>query len=215
MLQVDTSSLTKEQLALSRTQACIAKANAFFNSQDFYDDYCEPLAFHEAGHAVYAARIGAKNLKFNPPAVRWDEKRNAPSVMWAYVSFTLPKSLDLMSYLKIGAAGRVVQQKLAPSATFEAFKTPVLVDTALAKSGHLTRGGKEEEFEQDWARAENEILQDLDNLAFRRTIQVFADAFMQRIFPMSELRTIAEVSRLTELLRETKDARFLLASHNT
>lgn len=213
MIEINTEALTTEQVRLPRTQTCIAKARAFFNSEAFYEQYREPLAFHEAGHAVYAVRASATNLKFNPPAVRWNEKRNAPSVMWAHVSFTLPEAeTDLIARLKMWKAGMVVQGKLAPSPVFEAFKSPVLTDTALAKSDYLASGGKEDDFEGDWATAEAQISGDLDNLAFCETFRILASAFVEQSFPLAELKAIREVARLTEVLRKTRDARVLLAS---
>jgi hypothetical protein len=188
MVKIDISSLSTEHFDHDRTWETMWKAEAFFNSEDFRENYLNSLAFHESGHAAVAILMGVTAFRFEPPSVCWDNERNAPTIRWAQVNLSTSSApTELVPRLKIWFAGMAAQRKLAPNPAFDALKSPTLLETALAKSDYLNHGGEEKNFEVDKATAESELSELLEIPGFCEGIEMLADDFKSQIFPLPEV----------------------------
>lgn len=182
MVKIDTSKLKAGQFDFDSVWETLFKWNGFLNSEFFREHYLDSLAIHEAGHAAVLISLGATHT-FKPASIRWDDKRNAPSLWWAYVSF--PRSslpTELVPRLKIWLAGRAAQRKLAPNPAIDEIQSPA-IEIALAKSDYLENGGEEKNFEADKAAAESELSELLEIPAFCERVEMLADDFKNQIFP--------------------------------
>lgn len=143
----------------------------------------ELISLHEAGHVIYARRLGVEP-KFHPPVMMWDSRPqyNCPAISRASTSWTLPNSetADITAVLKAHIGGFVFRERLSDTPNDE---IAIGSDLDGARVFYTQRvGGTGEDFQKAIAEAKAQILVELQSPAFREEVWSVAKEFEREAF---------------------------------
>jgi hypothetical protein len=184
--------VTQEQRQDPRFIKLLKNAKTFFNCS------CVKCArqrllisLHEGGHAYFAKKAGATNIKFCGPTMYWDSRINpetslpydCPAISRSSVSWTCPAS-DIDN-IKVSVAGYVCRRELSELPND---RIAIGSDIAGARDWYLRHiGGTEEGFQQLVDDAEKAVTRDLQSSTVREEIWAEAKRFRQEILPAPKL----------------------------
>ena len=137
---------------------------------------------HEAGHAVYYERAGAKCLIFHGPVALYCAETDEFDFGSAAVAIVWPDAgadMDLLTMARAYVAGGVVTRTLTTRIDEDSDGRDR--EEFLRECQRLCPGITQEEISEHWARAKKDIEMDLRNPAFRRELWRRAREFEEQL----------------------------------
>ena len=190
-IEIDPS-VTEEQRCDPRFQKLLKDAEEFFNSPD-NDHYKLMLGLHEAGHAYFARRAGAINVRFYGPTMYWDSRPqhgyNCPAISRSSCGWT-PIGGSIVANIKAHLGGYICRRELSDSPN-ESIAVEMDLQTC-REWFDKDVGTGEEAFQKALQDAEHEILEDLKSPQVLAEIWMEAERFVREVFqpqPAPKIKT--------------------------
>ncbi|MGD0908540.1 MAG: SEC-C metal-binding domain-containing protein [Candidatus Acidiferrales bacterium] len=174
-------SVTPEQLRDPRFQKLLRDAEVFFNSPK-NDNYKLMLGLHEAGHAYFARRSGATNIRHYGPKMIWDSRPqyDCPAISKSSTAWTPAPGGSIVDSLKANIGGYICRRKLSDDPNDQ---TAIEMDLYSAREWFDKNVGTgDEAFKAAIAEAEAEILVDLKSESVVAEIWDAANRFVKEVF---------------------------------
>lgn len=172
-------SVTPEQQRDERFQNLLNEAQGFFDSPA-NDHYKLMLGLHEAGHAYFARRAGATDIRYYGPTMYWDSRPqyNCPAISKSAVDWTPGGSA--VANLKAFIGGYICRRELTDKPNDH-----IAIESDLDGAWNWYKrniGTSREAFQKAIEEAERELVKDLRSPAVRRAIWNEAHRFAREIF---------------------------------
>jgi hypothetical protein len=178
--------VSEQQRLDPRFQKLLKESEAFFNFLGS-DHYKLMLGLHEGGHAYFARKSGATNIRFYKPTMHWDSrpKFDCPAISRSSVSWTPPVSCSIVDGIKPHIGGYICRRELSGSPNDE---IAIGMDLEGCRAWFdRCVGTGDAEFAAALQEAELEILEDLKSPIVVQGIWSEAGRFVREIFPAPKL----------------------------
>jgi hypothetical protein len=184
--------VSDEQRLDPRFQKLLKNSEVFFNSAGSAN-YKLMLGLHEAGHAYFAAKSGATNIRFCGPTMQWDTRPlyDCPAISRSSISWTPVVGGSIVEGIKPHIGGYICRRELSGSPND---KIAIGMDLQGAREWFEQNVGTgDEAFQNALEDAEREILKDLRSPATRHQIWDEARRFVREIFGEPEVALTTRV----------------------
>jgi hypothetical protein len=184
-------SVTWEQQQDPRFKKLLEEATRFFNSPYYFTKkHRSLLCLHEAGHIVYARRVGATDIRFYGPAMYWCSgcpgcSGNTPSISRSSVIWTPPTNCDVTAALKAEIGGIVFREILSDTPNDEVAAWSDMKGARRWYQEHV--GLDEDTFLLSIETAREEIIEDLKDPNFIKLVWDTGKEFEKAVFPAPKL----------------------------
>ena len=180
-IEIDPS-VTEEQRCDPRFQKLLKDAEEFFNSPKSRN-YKLMLGLHEGGHAYFARRAGAINVRFYRPKMCWDSRPhhgyNCPAISRSSCGWTATGG-SVVANVKASLGGYICRRELSNSPNDHIAIESDLDGAREWFDRHVGTG--EETFKKTLEEAEREILEDLKSQFVVYEIWAEAKRFVEEVF---------------------------------
>jgi hypothetical protein len=182
IVQIDPS-VTQEQFEDPRFQELLREFEESYNAPDS-DLFKLLIGLHESGHAYFARKAGATNVRYRPPTLMWDyrpPKYDCPAISRAATIYVLPADCTLVNRMKASIAGYICRRELSG---WPNDLTAIESDLDSCRNWYANNvGGEEAAFNAAVQDAGRELLIDLRSPKTRREIWEEARRVVAEIFP--------------------------------
>jgi hypothetical protein len=167
-------------------QKLLKESEAFFNSPGRDHDKLM-LGLHEGGHAYFAAKSGATNIRFYGPTMHWDSRPqyDCAAISRSSIRWTPSVGGSIVDSVKPHIGGYICRRELSGSPNDQ---IAIEMDLQSCRNWFDRNVGTgDEAFKIAIAGAEAEILFDLKSQSVVNGIWAEAHRFVQEIFPAPKL----------------------------
>lgn len=181
MIQIHPS-VTEQQRLDPRFTKLLRDCEKGFNSP-LNDNFKLLIGLHEAGHAYFARKAGATQIRFRGPTLLWDDRPqyNCPAISRAATIWTPADACEPIAEMKAAIAGYIVRRELSGKPNDQ---TAIESDLDNCRNWFYQNVGEDETaFNTAVRDAEDEILIDLRSPKTRHEIWAEARRFVNDVFP--------------------------------
>jgi hypothetical protein len=173
--------VTESQRLDPRFQQLLEESQVFFNSLGT-EHYKLMLGLHEGGHAYFARRAGATNIRFYGPTMCWDSRPpyDCPAISRSSIKWTPAPDTSVIAALKANIAGHICRREMSNSPNDE-------IAIGMDIEGCRKWFDDDASFKAALQDAERDLLEDLKSPVVVEGIWEEARRFVKEIFPAPKL----------------------------